>query len=136
MEQTKTNSRTSINYWVNISSLVPFILLIISGFILQLNYHFGHNPETDEVFSLNKQDWLLLHKIFTLISTPIIFIHLALHYKWIKYLFMNKISSKGNKIVRTTKVLLILYFLTFFTSIISFYLHISCQNRRHYPLYR
>jgi hypothetical protein len=119
MDNLKTNTKTAINYWVNVSSLLPFILLIITGLILQANYHFSHKPEEYEVFSMNKKYWLLLHKIFALISTPIIFFHLALHFRWIKNLFMNKISSKGNKIVRTTKVLLILYFLTFITSMVS-----------------
>jgi ferredoxin len=118
VEQKIIKEKNNANYWINISSLLPFILLMSSGIILQANYHFARKPDYYEVFSLNRSDWLLLHIIFALISTPIIIIHLALHFKWIKNLFKNKFSSKGNKIVRTSKILLVLYFFTVITGLV------------------
>lgn len=104
--QTKQISKKAKrNYYVDIISILPFVLLIITGFIM-LYYHAGEPFET-LVFGLNGDSWLLVHQIISVPTFVIISIHLILHFQWLKKLFTGKLKDKH----KIENVLLLVFFL-------------------------
>ncbi len=85
-------SKTIRNYYVDIIAFLPFLLLLISG-IIMLQYH-GGKAYLDETMGINGNTWIIIHKILTVISLPIVLLHLALHYNWLKKLVTLKLKNK------------------------------------------
>lgn len=102
------------NYYVDIISLLPFLLLLFTGVIL-LIYHKG-KPYQAETLSISGYSWLIVHKIVSVASFFMVAIHLTLHLNWLKKLFTRKLKNKhkGKNIT-----LFILFFLTVLPSALS-----------------
>ena len=111
-KQSPKNSKAIRNYWVDIISFLPFLLLLFSC-IIMLMYH-AEKPYYEETLGLNGDTWLLIHKISTLIATPLIILHLILHSDWLKKLFTLKLK---NKYKRKNITLLVSFTLCLFTSL-------------------
>ncbi|HKM45782.1 MAG TPA: hypothetical protein VJY12_10030 [Dysgonamonadaceae bacterium] len=100
------------NYYVDIAALVPFLMLLFTG-IIMLMYHTG-TSKLENILSRDGHFWLNTHIAFAIISSMIILVHLSLHLNWFRKLF----SAKRNKYWFRNLMLVILFFVTAFTSFI------------------
>ncbi len=106
------------NYYIDIIALLPFLALLFTGAIL-LAYHVGKTPEL-ETFGFDGHMWLLLHKLATVISVPLILLHLILHLNWLKKLITFKLKNKNKGKNITLFVLFMLCVVTSFLSWVIF----------------
>ena len=112
----KKISKATRNYILNLTTLIPFLLLLISGIVI-LRYHGGESYET-VTLGINGHTWLWGHRILALIVIPLIVIHLWFHGYWIKKLFSFKQKNKG-KNNDMNLVLFVVFILTALTALIS-----------------
>ncbi len=89
----KKMSKASRNYYFNILTLFPFLLLLFSGIIV-LRYH-GGTDYNISTLSLSGHQWLKLHQVVALVVIPLIGLHLWLHKYWLKALFSFKKKNKS-----------------------------------------
>ncbi|MCP4135554.1 MAG: DUF4405 domain-containing protein [bacterium] len=82
-----------LNFYLNLLNFLPFLIVIITGLILQIEYHMLKLPDDYFISGLNKSGWLILHKISASISLAGIIAHCALHRKFISIL-SNKILRR------------------------------------------
>jgi hypothetical protein len=66
------------NYWIDILLLISFVLVSLTGFMLQYNSHslFGFSA-------------LNIHSKFGMILTFLVGIHLILHFNWLKVMTVS-----------------------------------------------
>lgn len=102
------------NYFVDIFAILPFVLLLITGFIV-LYYHAGEPYETS-VLGFNGDTWLLVHQTLSVPSFIIICIHLILHFQWLKKLIFGGLKDP-HKIENV--LLLVFFFLAVLSSFLS-----------------
>lgn len=105
-------SKTTKNYYIDITAFLPFLLLLITG-IIMLVYHTG-KPYSETILNLNRAIWLNIHISFAVISFVLITIHLSFHLNWFKKLFSGK---RKNKHWIKNLTLLILFFLATITAV-------------------
>jgi hypothetical protein len=79
---------------VNLANLLPCLLLAFTGLVLQLQYHMHHLPAEATVLGLQKDAWLLLHKVFAVMSLAGVAIHCLLHRKWIAAAARRRLQRK------------------------------------------
>lgn len=115
----KTSNKSDINFYTELFTFFPFIFLAFSGLLIQINYHVGDLLDEATVLGVNRNGWLYLHKIASLISLLGITIHVFLHTGWIKMLFKRKTLRSANKNTKITVWLLIAFITTSLTGIIS-----------------
>ena len=108
-------SKANRNYFLNMATLLPFVLLLASG-ILVLRYHGGmdYNKLT---LGLNGNQWLKAHQLLALVVIPLVMLHLWLHGYWLKKLFRLKKASGKNHDMNLA--LFIVFVLTVLTALIS-----------------
>jgi hypothetical protein len=123
--------KSTIFFYVNAIIFLPFVLLALSGLLIQINYHAGHMADTAVVLGLNRYAWLLLHKITAVISIIGLSIHIFLHMGWLKAVFFKKLYKKPNWNTRITMWLLILTVATALTGIIPWLLAPAKAHARH-----
>lgn len=114
MEKAKMQNKASVNYFINVISLLPFQLLLISGFFMLL-YHTG-KPYPSETIGMDGFTWMEIHKVLSIISVALILIHLIMHLNW-----FNKLFSKNSKLKYKSLIviLLIVFILTIGTAVTS-----------------
>jgi hypothetical protein len=84
MQQSKNISNSAKNnFYLNLLNFIPFIIVVISGLILQIEYHMHRLPDDYFVSGLNRSGWLILHKISITILLAGIITHCVLHWKFI-----------------------------------------------------
>ncbi len=104
----KKPKKSTIFFYVDTIIFFPFILLALSGLLIQFNYHHEDMADTAVVLGLNRYGWLLLHKTTAVISIIGLSIHIFLHMGWLKAVFFKKLYKKTNPNTRITMWLLIL----------------------------
>lgn len=107
-------SKATRNYYVDIISLIPFLLMIGTG-IIMLIYHTGKAYCT-KTLSIDGNTWLIIHEFFSVLSFILVVIHLIIHIDWLKNIFLKKSSNKYKGINIT---LLIVFSLTALTALSS-----------------
>jgi len=113
MKSQNSISKSRRNYYVDIASLLPFLLLLITG-IIMLQYHAG-KPVLENTLGQNAEFWLPVHVILAIITVILISIHLFLHLSWFEKLFSGKLN---NKFWIRNLTLVILFLLTTITSFV------------------
>ena len=132
MQQSKNISRlTKINFYLNLLNFIPFLIVIITGLILQIAYHMHRLPDNYLVSGLNKPGWLLLHEISASISLAGIIIHCMLHWKFITTTTKKIFNRKSKTRILSSYYLLIIYIPTFLTSIGSWIFFNDKDSTRH-----
>lgn len=92
------------NYIINISALLPFLLLLLTG-VIMLVYHSGR-PQQEKILFIDGYSWLQLHHIFTVIATPLVSLHIILHWSAILRLFLKGRKAKQKSL---NTILLVLF---------------------------
>ena len=116
MTENDNTTRGLLKYLVNIIILMPFLVLLFTGFIL-LFYHVKETSDF-EMLGLSGKSWLFFHKTFSIINLPLIALHLILHYNWLEKLFTFKLKNKNRA---TNITLFVLFFLCVVTSFLSWF---------------
>jgi|WetSurMetagenome_2_1015567.scaffolds.fasta_scaffold450151_1 ferredoxin len=102
---------------INSGLLLLGLVMIYSGFLIQLKYHIGHHLITDGSSIAGVADykrWSGIHKISVVIFSVLVFVHTLLHWNWYKTVFKKK-SIYGSKQLIFLSVISILTALTGFT---------------------
>ncbi len=110
-------SKATRNYYLNLLSLAPILLLIVSGLVV-LRYHGGTGYEI-RTMVLDGHTWLLFHKIMATMVIPLIGMHLWFHRYWIKRIFTSKTKGKNHDM---NLVLFAVFMLCVLTALISWLL--------------
>ena len=113
------SSRTKFNFYVNLLNFLPFVILIFSGMVIQINYHMHSLPDGYIVLGLNKYAWLLMHQISAVISLTGCIFHCILHWKYISAVTKNFINRQSGIKVFSSYYLLITGVLTTIPVILS-----------------
>lgn len=112
MKKRAKRSTSIRNYYVDIATLLPFLMLLFTG-VIMLVYHTG-KPYEEAIFNKDGNFWLNTHIAFAVISFLMIIVHLSLHLNWFKKLFSGKLK---NKYWIRNLILVILFISTMLTSV-------------------
>lgn len=113
MKNQNRHVRSRRNYYVDIASLLPFLVLLITGLIM-LGYHAG-KPLSDTTLGRNGDFWLNTHIVFAVLALVMVSVHLSLHLNWFKKLFS---SNRRNKYWLRNLLLFVLFLTTTVTSVL------------------
>jgi hypothetical protein len=96
MQQSNNISKsTKINFYLNLLNFVPFLIVIITGLILQIEYHMHRLTDYYIVSGLNKSGWLIIHKISATISLIGFIVHCIMHWKFISITSRKILGQKS-----------------------------------------
>lgn len=112
MKEQNKLSKSRKNYYVDIVTFLPFLLLLFTGFIM-LAYHAG-KPSSELILNKEAHFWLNTHIVFAIITFVMINIHLSLHLNWFKKLLSGK---QRNKYWIRNLILIILFLTVTLTSV-------------------
>jgi hypothetical protein len=118
----KTNSISKIvkiNFYLNSLNFILFLRIIVTGLIIQVNYHMHMLPDAYSVVGLDRADWILAHKLSAALALGGIIIHCILHLKYISATTKKFVKNNSSSPVMTSYYLLIISFFTSITAIIS-----------------
>jgi len=107
----KTISRSFV---VNIGLLFFAIAMSLSGFVIQLKYHMGHNSgleSNNSVPGIGYYNWTNIHKTSIIIISILMTYHFFMHWKWYKTLLIKKLASR-NKLQMILSIVFILVAIT------------------------
>ncbi|WP_075602842.1 DUF4405 domain-containing protein [Saccharicrinis aurantiacus] len=113
MKEPNKLQKAKRNYYVDMASLLPFLLMIFTGIIL-LGYHAGKST-SQLTLSMSSNFWLNAHIVTSIITIGLVCVHLYQHISWFKKLFIK--GGKSKKWIRNL-ILLILFIATTLTSLI------------------
>ncbi len=105
-QNSDVSNSVKTNFYLDLANIIPFIMLIYTGLLLQGEYHMHGQPDWYRVWGLDRSGWLLLHKISAVISLTGITAHCLLHRKVITATVKRIFKSNSR-----TKVLLSFYLL-------------------------
>lgn len=126
-----SQKRNKINFTIDMLSIIPFFGMIFSGLLLQFVYHMRRNDPFEAVLGFDRFGWLDIHKIFVLIILPLTVTHMIIHYKWFYGVIRKKLFIKGNKQVKRTFWLLIVFLITAATGLIPWAFGYDVEARHH-----
>jgi hypothetical protein len=105
-----------INFYLNLLNIIPLLIVVITGLILQIKYHMHIIPDDYLILGLNRSGWLLLHKIWAIISLTGIIVHCIVHWQFIAATTKNIFNQKSKISLLSSYLLLVIYTPTFLTS--------------------
>lgn len=106
------HSPVKIRFYIYAIAFMPFMLLLGTG-VIMLSYHTGAPKET-VLLGQDGYFWLAFHKLCTIISTPILLLHLFVKTNWVKNFFLFKLNGKFK---RSNIVLFVSFSFCLFTAI-------------------
>ncbi len=118
-ESGKVSGPAKLNFYVNAINLIPFLIVIITGLVLQIRYHMHRLPDAYVVSGLNRSGWLLLHRISAVIVLALIVIHCILHRKAIAAARRRIFGKASGSSIKSSYYLFLLFVLTSLTAMIS-----------------
>lgn len=98
-----------LNFYLNLLNFFPFVILAVSGLIIQIEYHIHELPDAYVVSGLNRSGWLLIHKISSVISFAGIVLHCIMHRKYIVTVTKKILNRKNKPKILLSYYLLIIY---------------------------
>lgn len=105
---------------VNSLGLIIFFGVTISGWIIQAKYHAGRLSSDTFTMGFNKENWVDLHKVTSVIMVLIIFLHLIINKKVVKSFFNTKIWK--NSVIKTSFIILMLSLILILTSFLTWFI--------------
>ncbi len=118
-KQSPVSDTARANFYVNLAALVPFLVTIATGMVLQLQYHMHHLPDCSPVLGLGRHGWLTLHKISAVTSLACILHHCAHHWKFIVTVTKKKLYRKKMSSAVVSYYLFVIFVPTALTAILS-----------------
>ncbi len=110
--------RLLLNFWIDLISLIPFLICLATGLAIQTNYHFHHLPDSTLLWGGDRQFWQGVHLCSACATLSVLIPHILLHLRWFKTaVFRNSSLGAGQR--RWTLALGAVFLLTVMTSLIS-----------------
>ena len=123
MDKSASISRAArMNFFLNLINAAPFLIVMISGLALQVNYHMHRLPDEALVSGLSRSGWLLLHKTSAALSLAGIIAHCVTHRKQIGATTRRIIKNRSFSKIMASYYLLLICIPTAFTAIGSWLL--------------
>jgi hypothetical protein len=114
-----------VSFLINLGLLLFGLVMVFSGFLIQISYHMGHHGEIDInhlVLGLNYFNWSDIHKISIVFISSCMVFHIILHWKWYKAIVRKKkLVVKNQQAI----ILTIVFILVAVTGYISWFIKLS-----------
>jgi hypothetical protein len=98
-----------MNYYVDVVILILFVALAWTGMLIQIVYHMEEHSSDFLALGLNRSGWLVLHKLFSILSSLGIGLHVILHLDWFKAVTKKRLFLKRSFKKKTSFYLLLVY---------------------------
>ncbi len=115
------------DFIVNNTLIILGIATVISGFVLQFGFHFGHSEPSARDLGLNSSNpldirhfdefklvwgfdystWSIMHKTFVVALSLLMIYHFIIHFKWYKQVIIKHLINKNKQVVILTIIFLI-----------------------------
>jgi hypothetical protein len=113
-----------LNFIINTSLLFMGSGMAFSGFLIQFNYHMGHDDGIDVnymVYTLNYSEWSDIHKIAIILFSILMIFHTILHLKWYKTVITKKLYAKNKQLI----ILSVFFILSAITGYIAWLIQLT-----------
>lgn len=110
-------TKSRIKFFIYAIATPPLLLLIFSG-VVMLKYHSG-SPYSSTFLELDGNAWLTFHKVVSLITIPLIALHLFVKTNWVKNLLKFKTQRK---FMKTNLIFFIVFLLCSLSALVSWLL--------------
>ncbi|MCP4540015.1 MAG: DUF4405 domain-containing protein [Chloroflexi bacterium] len=117
-----------VNYYVDVAILIIFVALAYTGMLLQIVYHMKEHSSDFLVMSLNRSNWLVIHKILSIASSLGIGLHIILHLDWFKAVIKKRLFMKRSFKKKISFYLLIVYSISTVVSFVSWFFNNSLMG--------
>ena len=71
------------NFYLNLLNFAVFVIIAITGSLIQIEYHMHRLPEGYPIIGLDKSGWLLLHKVSAIMFLAGIGGHCSLNWRFV-----------------------------------------------------
>lgn len=92
-----TSNSSKMNFYLNLLNFILFLIVVITGFIIQIGYHMHNLPDDYAISGLARAGWLNFHRISASFFLAGIIAHCLLH--------RGFISTISDKILRRKPLL-------------------------------
>jgi cytochrome b subunit of formate dehydrogenase len=86
----KKRSYGAVNYWITVAAILPFLVMIITGVVVQATYHFGRHPADYQVMGIAGAGWVNAHRLSSVAAIACVAFHLYLHREYIGNVLLKK----------------------------------------------
>jgi len=92
--------KVKVNYWVDVLLIILFVIVGISGIVLDFAFTSGvpNIGRTITFLGTHKLDWLRPHAIAGLAMVVLLIIHLVLHFKWLGLMTRRLVDNNSASI--------------------------------------
>lgn len=98
-----------INFYLNLLNAAPFLIAIITGLVIQINFHMHRLPDDSLLAGLSRSGWLLAHKISATMALTGVIAHCIAHRKHIAGTTRRIIRNRSLSKVIASYYLLIIF---------------------------
>jgi hypothetical protein len=105
------------NTGINIGLIIVSLTTILTGFVIQLEYHMGGISPAVETWGLTYNNWSFFHKLSIVFFSLLTLFHIISHWKWYKITVIKKLISKNKQ----TIILSVIFILTAITGYIAWF---------------
>lgn len=89
----KTNTKLISHFAINLSLFISSVAMVISGFIIQINYHFKNLSLMEIVCGVTHHQWCAIHKWSASIFFLLTVYHIYYHWKWSRGISGRKLQT-------------------------------------------
>ncbi len=125
----KMRSNIAANYRVDIATILPFLMMLATGVLIQAAYHFGHHPAEYQVMGIARSGWVNVHRLSSVAAIACVAFHLYLHREYIGNVLLKKLLKRGAGRIRENFWLLVIFMVTSLTGVVSWLLLPAQANR-------
>jgi hypothetical protein len=115
----KMKTNAVMNYRADIITILPFLMMLATGVVIQAVYHFGHCPAEYPVLGIARTGWVSVHRLSSAASLACVAVHLYLHREYIRNVLVKKSSRRRAGKVRENFWLLVIFTVTSLTGVVS-----------------
>lgn len=111
--QTKNCNQRSVNNKLlrslitNIHLLISGVIVIASGFLIQINYHLGRLSPQDSIWGIDHNIWCMVHKWSAALFVLLITYHIYIHARWYRGVFKHRLLRKHRMVIFLTLLTLV-----------------------------
>jgi len=120
----QSKNRLILSLIINLGLLSAGATMVLSGLVIQFNYHMGHHGDVDKtlsVFGMTYTGWSDIHLISIVMVSFLAAIHIILHLKWYKAIMQKRLFNKNNLMI----VLMTVFIAVAITGYISLFVRLS-----------
>ncbi len=116
-----------VDFFINNALIIFSIATVVSGFVIQFGFHFGHSnvrfnhdrynssiyseirnfDETTNVLGFDYNTWSITHKTVAIVLSLLMIYHFFIHFKWYKQVLIKHLLKKNKQVITLTLIFLI-----------------------------